>query len=114
MGCSSNAVYLTDGLDGLAILPSVLIGGALGIIAYSKGNQFIADYLYLPHLPLSGELIVFCGALIGSGIYNTVPVFAGAIVGALALIGVYFGLNKITKIIPIGMFLEHQVFYYSH
>ena len=49
---SSNAVNLTDGLDGLAILPSVLIGGALGLIAYAMGNQLIADYLYLPHLPL--------------------------------------------------------------
>ena len=74
---SSNAVNLTDGLDGLAILPSVLIGGALGLIAYAMGNELIADYLYIPHLPLSGELIVFCGALIGSGIgflwYNTYP-----------------------------------------
>ena len=97
---SSNAVNLTDGLDGLAILPSVLIGGALGLIAYAMGNQFISDYLYLPHLPLSGELIVFCGALIGSGIgflwYNTYPaqVFMGdigslslgAILGILAII----------------------------
>ena len=87
---SSNAVNLTDGLDGLAILPSVLITGALGLIAYSMGNQIIADYLYLPHLPLSGELIVFCGALIGSGIgflwYNTYPaqVFMGD-VGSLTL-----------------------------
>ena len=87
---SSNAVNLTDGLDGLAILPSVLIAGALGLIAYSMGNQIIADYLYLPHLPLSGELIVFCGALIGSGIgflwYNTYPaqVFMGD-VGSLTL-----------------------------
>ena len=56
---SSNAVNLTDGLDGLAILPSVLIGGALGLIAYAMGNQLIADYLYLPHLPLSGELNSF-------------------------------------------------------
>jgi phospho-N-acetylmuramoyl-pentapeptide-transferase len=74
---SSNAVNLTDGLDGLAILPSVLIAGALGLIAYGMGNQIIADYLYLPHLESSGELIVFCGALIGSGIgflwYNTYP-----------------------------------------
>ena len=97
---SSNAVNLTDGLDGLAILPSVLIGGALGLIAYAMGNQLISDYLYLPHLPLSGELIVFCGALIGSGVgflwYNTYPaqVFMGdigslslgAILGILAII----------------------------
>ena len=97
---SSNAVNLTDGLDGLAILPSVLIAGALGLIAYSMGNQIIADYLYLPHLKLSGELIVFCGALIGSGIgflwYNTYPaqifmgdigsLTLGAILGILAII----------------------------
>ena len=87
---ASNAVNLTDGLDGLAILPSVLIGGALGLIAYAMGNQLIADYLYLPHLPLSGELIVFCGALVGSGIgflwFNTYPaqVFMGD-VGSLSL-----------------------------
>ena len=97
---SSNAVNLTDGLDGLAILPSVLIAGALGLIAYSMGNQIIASYLYLPHLELSGELIVFCGALIGSGIgflwYNTYPaqifmgdigsLTLGAILGILAVI----------------------------
>ena len=97
---SSNAVNLTGGLDGLAILPSVLIAGALGLIAYSMGNQIIADYLYLPHLKLSGELIVFCGALIGSGIgflwYNTYPaqifmgdvgsLTLGAILGILAVI----------------------------
>ena len=90
---SSNAVNLTDGLDGLAILPSVLIAGALGLIAYSMGNQIIASYLYLPHLELSGELIVFCGALIGSGIgflwYNTYPaqIFMGDL-GSLTLGGI--------------------------
>ena len=97
---SSNAVNLTDGLDGLAILPSVLIGGALGLIAYAMGNELIADYLYIPHLPLSGELIVFCGALIGSGIgflwYNTYPaqlfmgdigsLTLGAVLGIIAII----------------------------
>ena len=102
---SSNAVNLTDGLDGLAILPSVLIGGALGLIAYAMGNQLIADYLYLPHLPLSGELIVFCGALIGSGIgflwYNTYPaqVFMGDI-GSLAL-GAILGI--------IAVILRHEL-----
>ena len=102
---SSNAVNLTDGLDGLAILPSVLIGGALGLIAYAMGNQLLADYLYLPHLPLSGELIVFCGALIGSGIgflwYNTYPaqVFMGDI-GSLAL-GAILGI--------IAIILRHEL-----
>ena len=102
---SSNAVNLTDGLDGLAILPSVLIGGALGLIAYAMGNNLIAEYLYLPHLPLSGELIVFCGALIGSGIgflwYNTYPaqVFMGDI-GSLAL-GAILGI--------IAIILRHEL-----
>jgi len=102
---SSNAVNLTDGLDGLAILPTVLIGGALGLIAYAMGNQLIADYLYLPHLPLSGELIVFCGALIGSGIgflwYNTYPaqVFMGDI-GSLTL-GAILGI--------IAIILRHEL-----
>ena len=102
---SSNAVNLTDGLDGLAILPSVLIGGALGLIAYAMGNQLISDYLYLPHLPLSGELIVFCGALIGSGIgflwYNTYPaeMFMGDI-GSLAL-GAILGI--------IAILLRHEL-----
>ena len=102
---SSNAVNLTDGLDGLAILPSVLIGGALGLIAYAMGNQLISDYLYLPHLPLSGELIVFCGALIGSGIgflwYNTHPaqIFMGDI-GSLAL-GAILGI--------IAILLRHEL-----
>jgi phospho-N-acetylmuramoyl-pentapeptide-transferase len=102
---SSNAVNLTDGLDGLAILPSVLIGGALGLIAYAMGNQVISDYLYLPHLPLSGELIVFCGALIGSGIgflwYNTYPaqIFMGDI-GSLAL-GAILGI--------IAIILRHEL-----
>ena len=102
---SSNAVNLTDGLDGLAILPSVLIGGALGLIAYAMGNQLIADYLYLPHLPLSGELIVFCGALIGSGIgflwYNTYPaqIFMGDI-GSLTL-GAILGI--------IAIILRHEL-----
>ena len=102
---SSNAVNLTDGLDGLAILPSVLIGGALGLIAYAMGNQLISDYLYLPHLPLSGELIVFCGALIGSGIgflwYNTYPaqIFMGDI-GSLAL-GAILGI--------IAILLRHEL-----
>jgi phospho-N-acetylmuramoyl-pentapeptide-transferase len=90
---SSNAVNLTDGLDGLAILPSVLIAGGLGLIAYASGNSIIADYLFIPFNPLSGELIVFCGALIGAGIgflwYNTYPaqIFMGDL-GSLTLGGI--------------------------
>ena len=87
---SSNAVNLTDGLDGLAILPVILIAGALGIVAYASGNTIIADYLYIPYIPNSGELIVFCGSVIGAGIgflwFNSYPaqVFMGD-VGSLTL-----------------------------
>lgn len=86
----SNAVNLTDGLDGLAILPTVMVGGALGLIAYVSGNVSFAEYLQIPYVPGAGELAVFCGALIGAGLgflwFNAYPaqVFMGD-VGALAL-----------------------------
>ncbi len=87
---SSNAVNLTDGLDGLAILPCVMVAGGLGLIGYAAGNSIYAEYLNIPFLPGTGEMVVFCGALVGSGIgflwYNTYPaqVFMGD-VGSLAL-----------------------------
>ncbi|MFQ5469777.1 MAG: phospho-N-acetylmuramoyl-pentapeptide-transferase [Gammaproteobacteria bacterium] len=87
---SSNAVNLTDGLDGLAILPVVMVAGALGIFAYLTGNVKFADYLGIPYVPGVGEIVVFCGALAGAGLgflwFNTHPaqVFMGDI-GALAL-----------------------------
>lgn len=87
---SSNAVNLTDGLDGLAILPTVLVGGALGIFAYATGNTNFASYLGIPYIPGVGEIIIFCGAMVGAGLgflwFNTYPaqVFMGD-VGALAL-----------------------------
>ncbi|MDD5033853.1 MAG: phospho-N-acetylmuramoyl-pentapeptide-transferase [Methylococcaceae bacterium] len=87
---SSNAVNLTDGLDGLAIMPTVLVGGALGIFAYASGNIHFAEYLGIPFIPRAGELVVFCGALVGAGLgflwFNAYPaqVFMGD-VGALAL-----------------------------
>ncbi len=65
---SSNAVNLTDGLDGLAIMPTVLVGGALGIFCYLSGNANFAQYLLIPYVPGAGELIVFCSALIGAGL----------------------------------------------
>ena len=83
-------VALRDGLDGLAIMPTVMVGGALGIFAYASGNSVFADYLAIPHLPKAGELVVFCGALVGAGLgflwFNAYPamVFMGD-VGALAL-----------------------------
>ncbi len=87
---TSNAVNLTDGLDGLAILPTVLVGGALGVFAYTSGHAHFAEYLAVPHIPGAGELVVFCGALVGAGLgflwFNAYPaqVFMGDI-GALAL-----------------------------
>lgn len=87
---SSNAVNLTDGLDGLAIMPAVMVAGALGIFAYATGNVHDATYLAIPYIPGAGEIVVFCGALVGAGLgflwFNTYPaqVFMGD-VGALAL-----------------------------
>ena len=87
---ASNAVNLTDGLDGLAILPTVLVGTALGIIAYLTGRVDFADYLHIPYVAGSGELAVFCGGIAGAGLgflwFNTYPaqVFMGD-VGALSL-----------------------------
>jgi phospho-N-acetylmuramoyl-pentapeptide-transferase len=74
---TSNAVNLTDGLDGLAIMPTVLVAGALAIFAYTSGNAVFASYLNIPHIPGAGELIVFCGAMVGAGLgflwFNTYP-----------------------------------------
>ncbi|RFO95888.1 phospho-N-acetylmuramoyl-pentapeptide-transferase [Rhodoferax lacus] len=87
---SSNAVNLTDGLDGLAIMPVVLVGSALGVFAYVTGSAVFSKYLFFPHISGSGELLIFCSALAGSGLaflwFNTHPaqVFMGD-VGALAL-----------------------------
>ena len=87
---TSNAVNLTDGLDGLAVMPSVLVAGALGIFAYAAGNVVFSEYLAIPYVAGSGELIVFCASLAGAGLgflwFNTYPaqVFMGD-VGALAL-----------------------------
>jgi phospho-N-acetylmuramoyl-pentapeptide-transferase len=86
----SNAVNLTDGLDGLAIMPTVLVGGALGIFAYVTGNVNFSDYLGIPYVSGTGEILVFCTALAGAGLgflwFNTYPaqVFMGDI-GALSL-----------------------------
>lgn len=86
----SNAVNLTDGLDGLAIMPAVFVAGALGIFAYVSGNAVFSEYLAIPYLPGTGELAIFCGALAGSGLgflwFNTYPaqIFMGDI-GALAV-----------------------------
>ena len=88
----SNAVNLTDGLDGLAIMPVVLVGASLGLFAYATGNAVYSKYLFLPHIPGAGELAIFCAAMAGAGLaflwFNAHPaqVFMGD-VGALALGG---------------------------
>ena len=90
---SSNAVNLTDGLDGLAIVPTILVAGALAIFAYVTGNINFAIYLHIPFIPQTSELVIICGAIIGAGLgflwFNTYPaeVFMGD-VGSLALGGV--------------------------
>ena len=93
---SSNAVNLTDGLDGLAIMPAVFVAAGMGIFAYATGNTIFADYLAMPYIPGVGELAIFCAALAGAGLgflwFNTYPaqVFMGD-VGALA-VGAALGL----------------------
>ena len=87
---SSNAVNLTDGLDGLAIMPVVMVGSALGVFAYVVGSAVYSKYLFFPHIPGAGELLIFCAAIAGAGLaflwFNTHPaqVFMGD-VGALGL-----------------------------
>lgn len=89
---ASNAVNLTDGLDGLAIMPVVMVGSALGVFAYVTGSAVFSRYLLLPHIPGAGELLIFCAAMAGAGLaflwFNAHPaqVFMGD-VGALALGG---------------------------
>ncbi len=89
---TSNAVNLTDGLDGLAIMPVVMVGSALGVFAYVTGSAVYSKYLFFPHIPGSGELLIFCAAMAGAGLaflwFNAHPaqVFMGD-VGALALGG---------------------------
>ena len=116
---SSNAVNLTDGLDGLAIMPTVMIAAALAIFAYLSGHANFAQYLQIPHIPKSGELVVFCAALIGSGLgflwFNAYPamVFMGD-VGALAL-GAALGIvavlvrQEIVLVIMGGIFVVETI-----
>ncbi|MCY4642123.1 MAG: phospho-N-acetylmuramoyl-pentapeptide-transferase [Gammaproteobacteria bacterium] len=116
---SSNAVNLTDGLDGLAIMPVVMVAGTLGIFAYVSGNLNFASYLAIPYLPLTAELVVFCGSIVGAGLgflwFNAYPaqVFMGD-VGALAL-GAAVGLlavlvrQEIVLMIVGGIFVVETV-----
>ena len=111
---TSNAVNLTDGLDGLAIMPTVMIGSALGIFAYVAGHSVFSKYLGLPHIPGAGELTVFCGALAGAGLgflwFNAYPaeVFMGD-VGALAL-GAALGTMAVIVRQEIVLFIMGGVF----
>ena len=89
---TSNAVNLTDGLDGLTIMPTIMVGTALGVFAYLTGHAVYSRYLFIPFIPGTGELLVFCGAMAGAGLaflwFNAHPaqMFMGD-VGALALGG---------------------------
>jgi phospho-N-acetylmuramoyl-pentapeptide-transferase len=111
---TSNAVNLTDGLDGLAIMPTVLVGSALGIFAYVAGNAVYSKYLLMPYIPGAGELAVFCGALAGAGLgflwFNAYPaeVFMGD-VGALAL-GAALGAVAVIVRQEIVLFIMGGVF----
>jgi phospho-N-acetylmuramoyl-pentapeptide-transferase len=111
---TSNAVNLTDGLDGLAIMPTVMVGAALGLIAYLSGHVGFSSYLQIPYIAGAGELAVFCGALIGAGLgflwFNTYPaqIFMGD-VGALAL-GAALGLVAIVVRHEIVLFIMGGLF----
>lgn len=111
---SSNAVNLTDGLDGLAILPTVMVAGALAIFAYLSGHVYFANYLGIPYIPGAGEVVVFCAALVGAGLgflwFNTYPaqVFMGDI-GALAL-GAALGIVAIVVRQELVLFIMGGVF----
>ena len=111
---SSNAVNLTDGLDGLAILPTVLVAGALMIFAYTTGHLYFAEYLGIPYIKGVGEVAVFCAAIVGSGLgflwFNTYPaqVFMGDI-GALAL-GAALGIVAIVVRQELVLFIMGGVF----
>ncbi|HEX4619791.1 MAG TPA: phospho-N-acetylmuramoyl-pentapeptide-transferase [Steroidobacteraceae bacterium] len=111
---TSNAVNLTDGLDGLAIMPAVMVGGALGIFAYASGNSIFASYLLIPHVPGVGEALIFSATLFGAGLgflwFNSYPaqVFMGD-VGALAL-GAALGTLAVVVRQEIVLFVMGGVF----
>jgi phospho-N-acetylmuramoyl-pentapeptide-transferase len=111
---SSNAVNLTDGLDGLAIMPAVLVAGALGVFAYASGNVVFANYLGIPYIAGSGEVLVICAGIVGAGLgflwFNTYPaqVFMGDI-GALAL-GAALGVIAVIVRQEIVLFIMGGVF----
>ena len=111
---TSNAVNLTDGLDGLAIMPTVMIAGALGIFAYITGNVKFAEYLTVPYIPGIGEVVIFCSAIVGAGLgflwFNAYPaqIFMGD-VGSLAL-GAGIGLVAVMVRQELVLFIMGGVF----
>ena len=111
---TSNAVNLTDGLDGLAIMPAAMVAAALGLMAYLTGNVVFSEYLQIPYVAGAGELAIFCGAMVGAGLgflwFNTYPaqVFMGD-VGALAL-GAALGLVAVVIRQEIVLFVMGGVF----
>jgi phospho-N-acetylmuramoyl-pentapeptide-transferase len=111
---TSNAVNLTDGLDGLAIMPCVMVAGALALIAYLVGNLKFSEYLHIAYIPGAGELVVFCCAMVGAGLgflwFNTYPatVFMGD-VGALAL-GAALGVIAVIVRHEIVLFVMGGIF----
>jgi phospho-N-acetylmuramoyl-pentapeptide-transferase len=111
---ASNAVNLTDGLDGLAIMPAAMVAGALGVFAWASGNVVFANYLSIPHVPGAGEMLVFCATMVGAGLgflwFNAYPaqVFMGDI-GALAL-GAALGVVAVIVRQEIVLFVMGGVF----
>ena len=112
---TSNAVNLTDGLDGLAIVPTILVAGALAIFAYVTGNVNFSEYLNIPYIPMTSELVIVCTAIVGSGLgflwFNTYPaqVFMGdvgslALGGALGILAV-LGRQELVLFIMGGVFV---------
>jgi len=111
---SSNAVNFTDGLDGLAVMPTVMVAGALGVFAYLTGNTNFSSYLAIPYIPGAGEVLIFCTAIVGAGLgflwFNTYPamVFMGDI-GALAL-GAALGIVAVVVRQEIVLFIMGGIF----
>jgi phospho-N-acetylmuramoyl-pentapeptide-transferase len=111
---SSNAVNLTDGLDGLAVMPTVIVCSALAVFAYLAGNFKFAEYLGIPFVPGAGEVVVFCGAIVGAGLgflwFNAYPaqVFMGD-VGALSL-GAALGVTAVVVRQELVLFIMGGVF----
>ena len=111
---TSNAVNLTDGLDGLAIMPTVMVAGALGVFAYVTGNANFSNYLGIPFIPGTGEVLIFCAAIVGAGLgflwFNTYPamVFMGD-VGALGL-GAALGVVAVVVRQEIVLFIMGGLF----